>query len=282
MSESPPQAVPAQWQVVSRSVLQPAQLGAAMGQLGCRVQESVAQRLYGVVTCAQPVELAADLELNQVSLGAFSYISQGSTVWHARIGNYVSIARDALIGMAGHPTDWLSPSPVGYMNFFKEYSPDFKPQANFAFFPKLTEIEHSAWIGARVMVPGNKAIKIGRGAVVAAGSVVTKDVPPYAIVAGNPARLVRMRFDEALIEALERSQWWNYDVAQLQRMGIPLDFSDPTACLEQLQGLSLLQRTQAVLPESRIQLCRVQQGVLLQVIKPQPDAEQPAVAGAQG
>lgn len=268
MDSSTQSQAESKWKVDSRVLLHPDQLPATMASLGCRVQSSVAAKLYGVVTLAQPVELSHGLELNHVAVGSFSYISEGSVVWHANIGNYVSIARDALLGMAGHPTDWLSPSPVGYMNFFREYSPDFVPQSRFGFFPQLTRIEHSAWIGARVIVPGSKQVTIGRGAVVAAGSVVTKDVAPYSIVAGNPARFIRMRFESPVIDVLENSQWWEYDVAKLQRYGILLDFSKPEDCAAQMFGLDSAVRDLCRLPVQRVQLAKVGQQVQVQVVSP--------------
>lgn len=256
------------WQVDSRTLVDVGQLQATMARLGCRVQASVASKLYGAVTLAQPVELAHHLELNQVALGAFSYISEGSVVWHAQVGNYVSIARECLLGMAGHPTDWLSPSPVGYMNFFREHSPDFVPQSRFGFFPQLTRIDHSAWIGARVIVPGNKPLCIGRGAVVAAGSVVTKDVPPYAIVAGNPARLIRMRFEDHIIQTIERSLWWEYDVTKLQSRGVLLDFSKPLDCANRVMALDPALLSACRLPVQRIQLSRAGNQVQVLLVSP--------------
>ncbi|WP_395449966.1 CatB-related O-acetyltransferase [Aminobacter sp. UC22_36] len=72
-----------------------------------------------------------------------------------------------------------------------------------------TTVGHDVWIGYRSMImPG---ISIGNGAVIAAGSVVTKDVPPYAIVAGNPAKLIRMRFEPETIATLQALQWWTWD-----------------------------------------------------------------------
>lgn len=256
----------ARWALTNKALVEPEQLASTMVRLGCRVHRSLVEKLYGMVTVSRPVELAANLELNHVSLGAYSYISESSVVWHAQIGNYVSVAREALLGMAGHPIDWLSPSPVGYMNFFREHASDFVPQSRFGFFPQLTRIEDSAWIGARVTVPGNKALTIGRGAVVAAGSIVTKDVPAYAIVAGNPARVIRMRFDDATIEALERSRWWQYDVVKLQRAGVLLDFSKPLACVAQLEALDEGRLDSCLISTQRIQLARQGPQVLVQVV----------------
>ena len=70
-------------------------------------------------------------------------------------------------------------------------------------------IEHDVWLGINVTVMSG--IKIGTGAIVAANSVVTKDVPPYAIVGGNPAKHIRNRFDDKTIEFLLKSEWWNID-----------------------------------------------------------------------
>jgi serine acetyltransferase len=75
-------------------------------------------------------------------------------------------------------------------------------------------IENDVWIGAKATVMSG--IKIGNGAVVAAGSVVTKDVPPYAIVAGNPAKIVKYRFDESQIEKLLQISWWNWDEGKIR------------------------------------------------------------------
>ncbi|MBB6469600.1 acetyltransferase-like isoleucine patch superfamily enzyme [Aminobacter lissarensis] len=77
-----------------------------------------------------------------------------------------------------------------------------------------TVVGHDVWIGYRAMImPG---VSIGNGAVVAAGSVVTKDIPPYAIVAGNPAKLVRMRFDPDTVSVLQAVQWWNWSPGKIR------------------------------------------------------------------
>ena len=89
---------------------------------------------------------------------------------------------------------------------------------------------HDVWIGAGVKFRGG--VTVGTGAIVAAGSVVTKDVPPYAIVGGVPAKLIRWRFPEAERERLLASEWWRYNVT-----GLNLDFCNPMHALDQLGEL---------------------------------------------
>ena len=94
---------------------------------------------------------------------------------------------------------------------------------------KTLVIGNDVWCGYGVIIT-NKCTKIGNGAVIAAGSVVTHDVPPYAIVAGNPARVLRYRFDEATITALENSQWYGMQPKEVmqyyQWIDDPMEFSN--------------------------------------------------------
>ena len=78
-------------------------------------------------------------------------------------------------------------------------------------------IGHDVWIGRSAIVLAG--VTVGDGSVIGAGSVVTKDVPPYAIVAGNPARLIRYRFDENVIQKLKEINWWNFSEARLKTFG---------------------------------------------------------------
>jgi hypothetical protein len=105
-------------------------------------------------------------------------------------------------------------------------SEDAPPQAG-------VTIGHDVWIGMNCLIP--KALTIGHGAIVGAGSVVTKDVEPYSIVAGNPARVIRYRFDPETIARFLALGWWEYDLESLRK---ELDFSNVPATLTTLEGLA--------------------------------------------
>ena len=97
--------------------------------------------------------------------------------------------------------------------------------AHFAQIPyrpsETVEIGHDVWIGAGAYV--RSGVKIGSGAVIGARAVVTRDVMPYAIVAGNPARLIRSRFDEETVARLLELQWWDWPLEKIREMGAYFD-----------------------------------------------------------
>lgn len=138
-----------------------------------------------------------------VNVGASSYgdcfdpaiIPPGIT-----IGRYVSIARGVRMFTQNHPLNRLSTHPFCY-----EGTPGVSATADLA--PGKLDIGHDVWIGCNAIItPG--CHRIGTGAVIGAGAVVTRDVPEYAIVAGTPARVLRYRFSPEVIERLLCSRWW--------------------------------------------------------------------------
>jgi len=164
------------------------------------------------------VSIYSETVLKHVELGAYSYINMGGAVGNARIGRYCSIGPNCSIGLDRHPLEWVSTSPFPYSN--RGAAPDWKPfKSHFEFegFPQPITIGHDVWIGTRVVVANNGPLSIGVGSVIASGSVVTRDVPPYAIVVGAPATVLRYRFDEPLRQALLESEWWEYDVPRYLR-----------------------------------------------------------------
>lgn len=84
-------------------------------------------------------------------------------------------------------------------------------------------IGHDVWLGRNALILSG--VNIGDGAVIGAGAVVVKDIPPYAIAAGNPARVIRYRFDRQQIAALEKIQWWNWDDSKINSI-LPLLMED--------------------------------------------------------
>ncbi len=153
-------------------------------------------------------------ELTNVRLDDFSYIGNQCFMVDVSIGKYCSIADRCCIGGVAHPIERVSTSPV----FQKGRN---VLNTNFAFFdrPKdeVTIIENDVWIGMGAYIKGG--ITIHNGAVVGMGSVVTLDIPPYEICAGNPARFIKKRFDDDIIQMLMSSAWWNWPDEKICQYG---------------------------------------------------------------
>lgn len=145
--------------------------------------------------------------------------------WHERstlhIGSYCSIAEDVNILLGGHHRiDWISSFP------FPKFVDEARDIPNFGGTRGDVRIGSDVWLGTGCTILSG--VTIGHGAVVAAQAVVTRDVEPYAIVAGNPARVVRWRFDEATRAALLASAWWTWPEAEVRQIS-PLLCSDDIA-----------------------------------------------------
>ncbi|MCR4920735.1 MAG: CatB-related O-acetyltransferase [Bacteroidaceae bacterium] len=152
-------------------------------------------------------------KLAESSVGAFTYIGRRTCLVAARVGKFCSIASDCQIGMGTHTLSCLSTSPIfsekdnGLRRKWVEQG-ETNPY-------KPVIVGNDVWIGLRVMIMGG--VTIGNGAVIAAGAVVTKDVPPYAVVGGVPARVIRYRFNPDVQQAIEATRWWELPEQVLRR-----------------------------------------------------------------
>lgn len=192
---------------------------------GLHVAEGVQVR--GHLTFEAPVRIWQGVTLNGARIGAFSYVSPHSMLHNVEIGRYCSIGNGFAI-LSNHPTDWLTSSAVAYEAIFP--APFRRESYSTEAFDKLppVRIGHDVWIGSYVRIKGG--VTIGNGAIIAAGAVVTKDVPPYAVVGGVPAHLIRMRFPTELIERIESLRWWQYDLS-----GLALPFDSPAEALDAIE-----------------------------------------------
>lgn len=147
----------------------------------------------------------------EVILGNYSYVNAGSLILSGHIGHFCSISYSCQVGMPEHPVNWLSTSPYIYGD------------KNILGLPELWEdtqapptIGNDVWIGAQAIVL--QGVNVGHGAIIAAGAVVTKDVPAYAIVAGVPAKIIRHRYSPSVIDYLLQLKWWEMPLEQLTQM----------------------------------------------------------------
>ena len=139
-------------------------------------------------------------------MGDYTYVGRDFTSWYCKIGKYCSISWNVSIGGANH--DYKRVTSHAFL-----YAPQFgmldeNQKAGYDRFDNVCEIGNDVWIGANASVLRN--VKIGDGAIVAAGAVVTKDVEPYTVVAGIPAKPIKNRFDDETICRLLKIKWWDF------------------------------------------------------------------------
>ncbi len=157
-------------------------------------------------------------EVNSVRMGKYSYIGNDCFMVNVDIGAFCSIADRVCIGGASHPIERVSSSPVFHEGNnvlgvnFQSFPYEFTPK---------TTIGNDVWIGIGAIVKAG--VTIHNGAVIGAGSVVTHDIPAYEIWAGNPARKIRNRFDKAIAEKIELSEWWSKSDEEIRKLSKQFD-----------------------------------------------------------
>ena len=148
---------------------------------------------------------------HRIDVGLYSYgcFDEWRMTGPIKVGRYCSIAKTVRSVPINHPYDALTTHPALYESQFGVVDESIT-------WDDVLVIEDDVWIGHyAVILPGCKYI--GRGAIVGAGAIVTKNVEPYTIVAGNPAKVIRHRFDDAMKEAVERTRWWQMSFEELRK-----------------------------------------------------------------
>jgi phosphonate metabolism protein (transferase hexapeptide repeat family) len=166
-------------------------------------------------------EVGPRTSIVESTFDAYSYVTSDSQIIYSRIGRFCSIASHVRINPGNHPT-WRA-AQHHFLYRASAYDLGDDEQAFFDWRREhRVDIGHDVWIGhGAIVLPGRR---IGSGAVIGAGSVVTHDVDPYTIVAGNPARPIRPRFPQGIADALLDLAWWHWDREQLR--GALQDFRD--------------------------------------------------------
>jgi len=158
--------------------------------------------------------LKDDNILFNTSIGDLSYISSNCILSNTQIGKFCSIGDNLKTGLGKHPTrNFISTHPIFYSNR-KQSIISFVNKNHFKEFENI-KIGNDVWIGIDVVILDG--ITIGNGAIIGAKSLVTKDVEPYSIVGGVPARLIRMRFDNKFIVKLQKFKWWDKSIYWIEK-----------------------------------------------------------------
>ena len=170
-------------------------------------------------------------------IGEHSYICHTTRMGAVKIGKYCSIGNDVTLGADNHPYDAITTSPFIYSRkkvaiIGGDILVDEKKLLKSP--PKPIDkvyaiIENDVWVGEKAIIKAG--VRIGNGAVVGAGAIVTHDVPPYAIVAGVPANVIKYRFSEDIIAKLQELKWWDYP----EKFIIELPFDNIEGCIKLLE-----------------------------------------------
>lgn len=180
-------------------------------------------------------------EVSADRIGAFTFFNYNPDVRAvSSIGRFCSFAQNVVVGIGGHSTTSLTHHQIfevkqlwaePFWDYDSEwietnYRENLKNEQSRV---KMGKIGNDVWVGCNSIIL--KGVNIGDGAVIAAGSVVTKDVPPYTVVAGAPAKVIRQRFSDEMVERLLKTEWWNYGPNVLKGLQI----SEPEKCIDKLE-----------------------------------------------
>ena len=174
------------------------------------------------------IYLAPFARLMNCKVGKYTRIKPGCVLKNVTIGKYCSLANNVMIGLGQHPTFLLSTNSIFYK---KGVTDKFAQQINYDEEPHTT-VGNDVWIGNGAVVMDG--VTIGNGAIIASRAVVTKNVPPYAVVGGVPAKILKFRFAPTVIAAIQDSRWWDLKDEAIERV-LPI-FVKSDLTVEEIQA----------------------------------------------
>jgi len=196
----------------------------------------------GTLEYESPINISGNNQFNgNCSVGAFTYINPFGVFTGTQLGRYCSVGEWVIAGLGQHNTSYFSTHPFVYdpngassgLFGFEQYqnilgnTPITAQRKSRSLLSSSIVIGNDVWIGTRAIIMGG--VRIGHGSVIAAGSIVTRDVDPYCIVGGVPAKPIRQRFDPGTVKKLLELEWWNYDMSQVSNR---VDYGDPDQVIE--------------------------------------------------
>ena len=154
--------------------------------------------------------------LNNAHIGKYSRVGVNCKLTNVTVGNFSCIGADCVVGVGQHPTNYLTYHSIfykqgnwGWHDDWIKYPKGFQEQAQIT-------IGNNVWIGQKVVIMDG--VTIGDNSIVATGAIVTKDVPPYSIVGGVPAKVIKTLFNDEMRKRLDEIQWWNLEDNEITKV----------------------------------------------------------------
>ena len=178
----------------------------------------------------------------EATVGKYFGMNESCFIARATIGAFCAIGARTSINPFNHPIDWLSTNEFQYHPSSFDWVPEYNEIERLSRTPDMFQhvtVGNDVWTGHNVNIMAG--VSVGDGAVIAAGAVVTRDVPPYAVVAGVPATVKRLRFPEKTVERLLGVKWWDLELSDLS--GLP--FRDIDRCLDRIEEIKARKMAEA-------------------------------------
>jgi len=156
-------------------------------------------------------EIRRMAKLKKSKIGRYSRINPGCIIYNTTVGNFTAIGRDSSVGLGQHPTNYVSTQNI----FYKKSNMTNRWYKPIDFHSDSISIGSDVWIGMEAMVLDG--VTIGHGAIIGARAVVTKDIPPYAVAVGMPAKIIKYRFPQEIIDRLLEVTWWDLPDAEIDK-----------------------------------------------------------------